>query len=350
MDAVCEEIRHGKGFIGEEQVHTIYFGGGTPSVLSVDQVHKVISTVHREYDCSKLTEVTLEANPDDVSRDLLAGYYDAGVNRISLGVQSFSDEALKLINRSHAAEESFRALELIQSSPFNNYTADLIFGIPNQGLTDWQSDLETLMKFDPPHISCYSLTFEPNTVLDNWWEKGKLEPVDDDHYDVQYNYACKFLRTHGYEHYELSNYAKPGFRAEHNSMYWDGIKYLGVGPGAHSYNGLERTWNIRNNHKYIELINSGGHYWESESLLPTDRLNEYLMTKLRTSEGVRWEMIEQLASPRQIQDIQEGVAELERQKNLIIRDDGFHIAEPDLIISDTIISSLFCADDPITRL
>lgn len=350
VDAICLELRDKKEFVGEEVVHTIYFGGGTPSILPIESLQKIIAAVHNEYDCSSPREVTIEANPDDVSPDVLRSYDQLGFNRVSLGIQSFSDKALTLMNRSHNAEQSRSALQFMKEGPIKNYSADLIFGVPDNGLDDWQADLNELMTYDPPHISCYSLTFEPNTVFDRWWESGKTLPVADELYDIQYNHAWQFLGEKGYEHYEVSNYSKPGYRAVHNSLYWDGVKYLGVGPGAHSFNGMERQWNVRNNYQYIDKINHARQYWEEEKLLPTDRLNEYLMTKLRTSDGVKWDVIEGLASPRQWKDLELAVEELIRQKLLQASENGFSIAEEDLLISDSIISSLFCAHDPITGL
>ncbi|AZQ62453.1 radical SAM family heme chaperone HemW [Flammeovirga pectinis] len=269
-------------------VETIYFGGGTPSILSYKELELLLNKVYQQNNISSgSVEVTLEANPDDLSKEKLQELKKLGVNRLSIGLQSFHEPHLKLMNRAHNAKESLECVKLAQDNGFDNITIDLIYGIPATSHEIWHKDLQTAIDLDVPHISSYCLTVEPKTALGHWTKTGKFTPADDEFGAIQFEHLVKTLKTEGYEHYEISNFAKPGHYSQHNSAYWQGRQYLGIGPGAHSFDGLQtRQYNVSNNPKYAKsLIEKNILPCEVENLTKEDGINEYLLTTLRTSWG-----------------------------------------------------------------
>ncbi|QCK13795.1 radical SAM family heme chaperone HemW [Mangrovivirga cuniculi] len=286
-EAMCKEIKLQKDFFNELKVNTIYFGGGTPSLLDGENLSKIINTLYDTYNIAETPEeFTFEANPDDINIHKLENWKKIGVDRLSIGVQSFNKDILKFLNRAHDQIMAEKALEDCKKEGFNRFSLDLIYGIPGRDLEEWRKDIEKALSYDPEHISAYSLTIEEKTVFGNWLNKGKLEPMDDDEVIQQYLLLVNILEDHGYEHYEVSNFAKPGYRAVHNTSYWNSIPYLGIGPSAHSFLNEKRWWNISNNQAYINSINKGIIPCESESLSKEDQVNEYIMTKLRLKEGI----------------------------------------------------------------
>lgn len=285
IKALQKEIILQKDFL-REPVETIYFGGGTPSILEPDKIALLIKAVQSTFGVKAGAEITLEANPDDISKDTMRALQEIGINRMSLGVQSFDDKVLTRLNRSHNSQQAFKAIENIRLAEIENITIDLIYGIPGQSDRKWRTNLVEAVQLDIQHLSAYALTIEEKTVFGNWYSKDKIAPVNDDGYASQYEYMCSFLKDSGFTHYEISNFAKPGFESRHNQSYWEQQNYLGIGPGAHSYNGKTRFFNVSNNLYYIRSMKEGQIPFEKEHLSTEDRINEYLMTGLRTKSGI----------------------------------------------------------------
>lgn len=267
------------------EIETIYIGGGTPSLLDVADIGSLLKEIRDRFSVKPDAEVTLEANPDDITTEKLEGWLHSGINRLSIGIQSFFDEDLKWMNRAHNATQARQQLELALRF-FNNITADLIYGSPGLSDEKWKSNVLQLTSLGVPHLSCYALTVEPQTPLHKQIRQHQSSDVDPDRQSAQFLLLMQWMREAGYEHYEISNFARPGFRSRHNSSYWQGKPYLGLGPSAHSYDGSSRWWNVANNTKYISSIGQGILPFEKEDLTPIQRWNEHIMIALRTSEGL----------------------------------------------------------------
>ncbi len=321
-------------------IETIYFGGGTPSLLTSEEIEYLLQIIHTHFAVSEKPEITLEANPDDLSEAVLIALKKAGINRLSIGVQSFFEEDLKLMNRAHNASEAIRSIELA-AQYFQNISIDLIYGIPNMSEERWILNLEQAFKFQVPHLSCYALTVEQDTALHHFIEKGLIAPVDDDLAQQHHAILVEATEKKGYINYEFSNFGKPGFHSRNNMAYWHGKPYLGVGPSAHSYDGYCRSWNVRNNTKYIQHIEKDALPIEREKLSTTDRYNEYVMTRLRTQEGVSLiEVAEQFGTKRKEYLLQEARSHL-RSNMLIQQDDHLRVTKKGKFLSDGIAASLF---------
>ncbi len=280
-----KEIELRKEELNSEKIETIYFGGGTPSVLNTVEINDLINTVYNHFKVVENPEVTLEANPDDLSEEKIIELSKTVINRLSIGVQSFFEKDLKLMNRAHNASEAKKCLE-IATKYFENISVDLIYGIPDCTNREWEENIKTALSFGIPHISSYALTVEPKTALASLIEKGKIKNVDDVKAEEQFQILTNTLKKEGFIHYELSNFGKESYFSKNNSSYWLGKSYLGIGPSAHSFNGKERSWNVRNNSNYIKSIFEDKLPIERETLSVTDRYNEYVMTGLRTVWGV----------------------------------------------------------------
>ncbi|MFZ1799440.1 MAG: radical SAM family heme chaperone HemW [Chitinophagaceae bacterium] len=290
VDTICREAIERKNYL-PENIETIYFGGGTPSLIGVDSLQKILEKLYSNFDVSTQAEITLEANPDDISAQSLAQWKSIGINRLSIGIQSFFEEHLRWMNRSHSALQAENCIYLTLEAGFKNFSIDLIYGIP--GLTDiqWKENMEKTIAFNIPHVSCYALTVEPKTALQKMITQQKKENVDPTKQSEHFNILQKKMKLAGYMHYEISNFAKPGFESRHNSSYWHEKKYIGFGPSAHSYNGESRQWNVSNNALYIKNIRESLPCFEIEYLSNIQKLNEYIMTGLRTSAGISLEKI-----------------------------------------------------------
>ena len=317
VDALCSEMEQRKDELGTEHAKTLYFGGGTPSLLTPSQLSKILDTLHRCYDLSQLEEFTFEANPEQLTKEYLLEIKTLGVNRLSVGVQSFSDADLKLLNRRHTAQQAVQAVKTTQESGFDNISIDLIYGIPQSD--SWQSNLATVETLDVQHLSCYSLTLEQGTAYAKLVEKGKIHPCDEDAVISQYNTLIQWAKQNGFEQYEISNFCKSDRHSRHNSGYWDGTRYLGFGAAAHSYGGARRRWNVAEVATYIKGVKNGTSFSESEELTAADLFNEYLMTALRTTKGVEKSVLEQ-----RFHDFASHFAEKARQFVLrgLLTDDG----------------------------
>jgi oxygen-independent coproporphyrinogen III oxidase len=280
-----------KNYLKEKSLTSIYFGGGTPSLLTDDELGQIFDALHEVYTWTDQTEITLEANPDDIHLEKLMSFKKWGINRLSIGIQSFFNEDLQWMNRAHNAQEAQTCIKMAQDVGFDNITIDLIYGSPTTTFDMWQENINTALSLDIPHISSYCLTVEEGTALHHHVKKGKISSPDTDMASRQFTTLIENLTASGYEHYEISNFAKPSKYAIHNTNYWKGAPYLGIGPSAHSFDGGSRSWNIAHNQKYIQSLNEGIIPSETEVLSTATRYNEYIMTGLRTMWGVHLEEI-----------------------------------------------------------
>lgn len=296
LDALHTEMSMSRQLLQDMgTIDTVYFGGGTPSILESGELEKVLHHIHQYAHVSGDAEITLEANPDDISREKLKAWHNIGFNRLSVGLQSFDDAELAWMNRSHDAAHSMACLNEIRDSDFTNYSVDLIYGSPLQSLDQLNDNLQTLFKYHVPHISCYALTVEPKTILQKRVDEQSSAPTDPEKQSEQFLFLMKRMREQGYDHYEISNYALPGMHSRHNSSYWQGKPYKGLGPSAHSFDGKhQRSWNMANNSLYIQSLAKGQLPSEEEILTPKQQLNEYIMTSLRTSEGIHIDRVAEL--------------------------------------------------------
>ena len=292
IDALLKEASLRKDYLGEDSVSTIYLGGGTPSVFSIKDLGTILNHVKKLFRVTEDCEITIELNPDDVNEAYLEGLKNLNINRISLGIQSWRDADLKLLNRRHDSARAVTALKETLNAGFKNVTIDLIYGIPGMSLKDWESNLDFTFSFDIMHLSAYHLTFEPGTVFGKMLEKGDISEIDEDDSAAQFNLLIEKAESEGFIQYEISNFGKPGYFSIHNSNYWKQVNYLGLGPSAHSFNGYTRQWNVRDLKGYIKSVNAGKSFFESEELDIKKRFNEYIMTSLRTMWGIDLEYIE----------------------------------------------------------
>ena len=288
--AIAKELKLRKTEFENERVETIYFGGGTPSVLELVEINFLIRTVYENYSVVENPEITLEANPDDLTEERIIEFFQTKINRLSIGIQSFFEDDLKLMNRAHNSEEAKKCLE-IATQYFDNISLDLIYGIPGMTNDIWKKNIETALSFGIPHISSYALTVEPKTALQKLIQTGKIRKPNDDVAQEHFSILVELLEANDFIHYELSNFGKENYFSKNNSSYWLGKKYIGIGPSAHSYNGISRSWNVSNNSLYIKALQENQLPNEVEILSITDRYNEYVMTGLRTIWGVSLDKI-----------------------------------------------------------
>lgn len=349
VNALVKELELRKDTFKNEVVQTIYFGGGTPSLLTIDELQLIINTVYKHYNVVDNPEITLEANPDDLvsvrvqSRTIFEDYLKIGINRLSIGIQSFFEADLKLMNRAHNAEEAKACLEEA-AKYFDNISIDLIYGIPGLSNENWKQNINTILRYNIPHISCYALTVEPKTALHSLIKKGVVNNVDDDLAQEQFHILIETLETSGYVHYELSNFGKPNFFSKNNSAYWLGKPYLGIGPSAHSFHSTERSWNVRNNSKYIQSLQNNICPLETEKLSVNDRYNEYIMTGLRTIWGVSFEKVaKDFGEDYKTYLFQQATIHLNNDL-LYIENDTLFVTKKGKFLSDGIASNLFKID------
>jgi oxygen-independent coproporphyrinogen-3 oxidase len=338
--ALTKEILLRKDPSKNEVVNTIYFGGGTPSLLTIADCRLLLNTLHQNFRVATDAEITLEANPDDITNEELKGWKDAGINRLSIGVQSFFEDELRWMNRAHNKAQAVAGLQLAVAH-FSNITIDLIYGSPL--LTDkmWEHNVKTAVGYGIPHLSCYALTVEEKTPLHKQINLQQKQTVDGDKQAHQFLLLMQWLRSAGYQHYEVSNFAKPGFRSRHNSAYWQGIDYIGIGPSAHSYNGVTRQWNVANNQKYIASINAGILPVEEEILSEKNKLNEYIMISLRTIEGLDLEVVEQKWGREKKELIQKQLLPFISRKQVVQKNNLTQLTDEGMLAADGIAAELF---------
>lgn len=338
--ALVKEIELRKGEFHDEEVETIYFGGGTPSRLQIADLRLQIDSIYKNYKVVKNPEITLEANPDDLSEDYLIELTKIGVNRLSIGIQSFFEDDLKLMNRAHNADEAKRCLE-VATKYFDNISVDLIYGIPNMSNEKWKQNIETALSFGITHISSYALTVEPKTALHTFIQKGIISPLDDEVAQEHFQILVDTLTEQDFIHYELSNFAKENYFSKNNSAYWLGKKYLGIGPSAHSYDGEKRGWNVSNNSVYIKSIQENKLPIETEVLSKTDRYNEYIMTGLRTIWGVSLDRIETEFGAKYLDYLNQHAAKYIEDHLLFVDENILRTTKKGKFLSDGIASDLF---------
>ncbi len=344
--ALHSEIILKKDYTGTEQIETIYFGGGTPSLLSADELGMLISEITEHYPVSASAEITLEANPDDLNPQKVKELKQTLINRFSIGIQSFFEEDLKWMNRAHNASEAQSSIKRVQDAGFENITADLIYGYPLLSNEKWKFNIRELIELQIPHISSYSMTVEPATALASFISKGKQKPMDENQSARQFEILMDELESAGFEHYEISNFAKPGRHSRHNSNYWEGVNYIGIGPSAHSFNGETRQWNVADNMKYIQALQSNKIPSEIEHLTVENRVNEYIMTALRTSKGMDLNLISQRFNSDYSSLIQQNLEPFLDKGWAIIADQTVTLTKEGKLFADHIASELFV--DPLT--
>lgn len=340
LQAMRQEIALRKDYFGNHSVETIYFGGGTPSILSVDEIAKLIETIYKNFTVVASPEITLEANPDDLSWEKLKDLQSIGINRLSIGIQSFHDNELKMMNRAHQAKDALQCLEQI-SQLFDNYSIDLIYGMPNSTASSWLKNLAILEKFPIPHLSSYALTVEPKTALQHFVNQGVITLLEEEKVQEQFELLIDFTEEHHFIHYELSNFGKEGYFSKNNTAYWLGKPYVGIGPAAHSFNQKERGWNLANNPQYTKAIKQNTLAIETETLSKKDRFNEYIMTGLRTMWGVSYEKISLEFGERYVTYLQQS-AQKHLENHLLYEDNQIlRTTRKGKFLSDGIASDLF---------
>lgn len=293
VKAIIHELELQAHYLGGEPLETIYFGGGTPSLLTEDELDAILNAIYKMQPVATNPEITLEANPDDLTQEKLNIFSKVGVNRLSIGVQSFDNKVLKFLNRAHTAGEATKCIEVAHQVGISNLSIDIMFGLPNQHEAILHKDLASAIALQPAHVSVYSLTVEEKTVFGKWAQQGKLKVAAEPEAARQFEVVMDTLESNGFVQYEISNYAKPGFESRHNSSYWQRKKYLGIGPSAHSYNGNTRQFNISNNHRYVQALQYGKIPFELEHLTQANKINEYIFTTLRTNRGCSLTMLKQ---------------------------------------------------------
>lgn len=335
------ELQATANYLQSQQVETIYFGGGTPSLLQIDELALLMNAFHQRFNIQPTAEITLEANPDDVTDEKLIGWKTLGINRLSIGIQSLFEEDLQWMNRAHTAAEAKNVISKARAAGFETFTVDLIYGTP--GLTDekWKQNLDWVVAQGINHLSCYALTVEEKTALDKQIRLHQKQPVDPEQQSRQFLLLMDYMHQAGFEHYEISNFAKPGHRSKHNSSYWHGTHYLGLGPSAHSFNGISRQWNIANNQQYIQSLEQAIIPFEKEELTETQRLNEYIMTSLRLMEGCDLNFIYQKFGPASAAVIQQEAAVFLNDGRLFEKDQHLILTKEGKLFADRIASDLF---------
>jgi oxygen-independent coproporphyrinogen III oxidase len=338
--AMCHELGLRKHYLDPKQaISTIYFGGGTPSILPIADLQTILEAIYSAFELVNEPEITIEVNPDDINTAMLQKLQNLGFNRLSIGIQSFYEEDLRYMNRAHNAQQAKQCIQLAQDAGFYNISTDLICGYPLLSNDKFYNNLDTMLQLQVPHLSCYNLTVEPNTALHHQVSKGTAAPITSEHGAQQFTLLMQWARQNGYQHYEISNFAQANHRAIHNTNYWSGAHYLGIGPGAHSYNGASRQWNVANNNLYIKAVLNHLPFFEMEQLSPADKINEYILTNLRRVEGLDIAVLQQIMSKDNYIDVQRVV----QQNEAKFQCTNSHICLSDLgkLYADALSSDMF---------
>lgn len=332
-----QELVFRKDYLNNEIVETIYFGGGTPSLLNDNHIKDLLACVNNYFEVSKDCEISFESNPDDLTDEYLKVLYQCGINRLSIGIQSFNDEILKFLGRRHDSKKLCGIIETAKNIGFSNISVDLIFGIPGMNLETYLNSLDKVLKLDIQHISAYSLTIAEGTLFYKWLNNNIIQEIDEEDLIVQFNSTIDILSEHGFSHYETSNYAREGYKSRHNSSYWEDIKYLGIGPSAHSYNHISRQWNVSDTRAYCDHILNSTQFYEVEYLTTKDKFNEYIITGLRTSNGVSENYIEKNFDEKFYLFFMKEVNKLLKDNLVYFKDDRVALTRKGILISDFII-------------
>jgi oxygen-independent coproporphyrinogen III oxidase len=340
INSILKEIELQKDYLQGDSIQTIYFGGGTPSLLTADEILRIIEQIQRFHHIEANAEITLEANPDDLTKEKIKTLRQTPINRFSIGIQSFHASDLTYMNRAHNAIEALNCIKNAQDLGFDNLTIDLIYGTPTMNDDLWQANLDIAFGLDIPHISSYALTVEPNTALDHFVKKGKAQSVDDEQAARQFLMLMSNMEKNGFDHYEISNFAKPNHYAVHNSNYWKGLSYLGLGPSAHSFNGHSRQWNVAHNMQYIQSIGNEKVPFEVEILSADDQYNEYVMTGLRTIWGIDMKKIKAFGTKYEALIVQKSPTFIDLGL-MEIKDNQYALTKLGKLQADGIASDLF---------
>ena len=341
ISSITHELILRKNYLKNDIVETIYFGGGTPSILEFSELAKILECVFKYYNVSPDPEVTIESNPNDLNKKKIKNLITLGINRLSLGGQSFNDSQLKSLNRTHSSLDVENSIKIAQELGINNINLDLIYGLPKLSVKDWEGDLNKAISLNVTHLSCYCLTIEKGTVFFNRLKKGTLKAVSDKHKTDQFLLMRKILINENYIHYEISNFCKQNYRSKHNSSYWNFQKYLGVGPSAHSFNGKTRQWNISNNSKYINSIKNNQVFYEEEVLTRNNIINEFILTSLRKMEGISNKKLKEITSQKEYTNIKLQINDLVNRSLVSEKNDFYALTEQGMILCDKITSDLF---------
>lgn len=340
--ALKKEIHLRKDELQNKNLKSLYFGGGTPSLLKVDEIKSIIDEILKYYSFDSNIEITLESNPDDLTAGFLKQLSKTEINRLSIGTQSFFEDDLRMMNRAHNASEAESSIKRAQDFGLDNISVDLIYGSPTSGLEVWKQNLRKVIALEVPHVSAYALTVEPKTALNTWISQGKIAAPKEDLQNQEFFYMTDFFKDHGFDHYEISNFGKPGFHSKHNSAYWKYEEYLGIGPSAHSYNGnAERSWNIANNKLYINALNQNKLPKETEILTEKEQYNEMLMIGLRTFWGVDLSKLKEKFGAEILNHFEESKGQKMEEGYLIIENNHLKIPEKHWFLADGIASDLF---------
>jgi oxygen-independent coproporphyrinogen-3 oxidase len=345
LASVSKEIALQKNYLGNEEIHSIYFGGGTPSILQPSEIASIISELKKFHPLDESAEITLEANPDDLDKPYLNELSLTPVNRLSIGIQSFYDDDLVYLNRVHSARHGMDCIRNALDIGFSNLSIDLIYGIPILTNKKWISNLEKTVTYGIPHISAYALTVEPKTTLQHFIKHRKYTPVNEEQTVSHFNRLCDFMSKQGYQHYEISNFCKDGWHSRHNTSYWKGEKYLGLGPSAHSFNGSSRQWNAKNLSIYIQLVDEGTIPSEREILTPVQRYNEYVMTSLRTMWGIDQDVIRERFGEEFLIHFKHEAEEYIKSRMIQSKEGKYILTQEGMLMADRIASDLFMTDD-----
>jgi len=343
---VCE-LQQRREYLAEQAIETIYFGGGTPSILQISDIEKILNSISGLFKVEPTTEITLEANPDDLTPEKLRALKKAGINRLSIGIQSFRQEDLQFLSRTHTSAQVTGCITDAQKAGFHNLSIDLIYGIPTLTEQGWNENLEMAYALAIPHISAYALTIEEKTPLQVMIRKGRINPVDENLALKHYQVLCNQMHEHGYEHYEVSNFCLPGSYSRHNSAYWQGKHYLGIGPSAHSYNGFSRQWNVANLGRYTESIALGKVETEQEFLSPATQLNEYIMTSLRTMWGCDLMLVKQKFGKHTAENLLNNALAFIEKGHMEYTSGKLILTQEGLLFADGISSALFSEEEPV---
>jgi oxygen-independent coproporphyrinogen-3 oxidase len=341
VQSLVKEIELKKKKLNSSPISTLYFGGGTPSILSKIEFKEVINKLNESIDLSQLIEFTIEVNPDDITKDKLEFWLENGVNRLSIGTQSFRESDLKLMNRAHSGIEAFKSIQLAQEAGFSNISIDLIYGIPGLKNTNWIENLERAVSLNIPHVSSYCLTVEEKTALAHLIKTQKIQIPDEELASEQFLIMIDYLEKHGIHQYEISNFSKIGMESKHNKSYWSGEIYHGLGPGAHSFNGENRYWNISNNQQYFKSIEQGIIPEEIETLSLENKFNELIMTSLRTREGIEMKRMEKLFSTDIISAFEKNISKWVNSGKIIKLENQYLLSKEGRFFADGIASDLF---------
>ena len=345
IDSLCHELELRRNYLENEPIETIYFGGGTPSQLSGDDFNRIFTTIEHRFDLKSVQEITLEANPDDLTPSYLKVLSHLPFNRISMGIQTFNEPTLRLLNRRHTASQAIEAVEHCRQAGFQNISIDLIYGLPGETPESWEQDLQQAIRLGVEHISAYHLTYETGTPIYQMLQQHRIREVDEDNSVRFFTMLMEQLTAAGYEHYEISNFCRPGFYSRHNSSYWQGIPYLGCGPSAHSFNRKEREWNVASLEKYIQGMEMGERISEKEVLDLTTRYNDFIITSLRTRWGISLVKLKQDFGTELWQYCLDMAAPSLQNGKLEEKDGTLRLTQEGIFISDSIMSDLLRVED-----